>query len=95
MVNRRSKREALRSALTSQDHVAVARALALPPISETKISGDPQKAQPESLLVENIDYASVLTALLDACTAAEAVSSIITIARIIILGDRLNLYGKI
>lgn len=75
MVDARVKKDQLRSALTSQDPNAVARALVLPPIAPTHQKGtEPKTHNPQSLTVNEIDYGAMLTSLLDACAAAESVS---------------------
>ena len=73
MVNGQAMKQKLGSALAAQDSNGVARALQLPPISTTK-GPEPTPINRQSLTVNEVDYGSLLTSLLDACNAAECVS---------------------
>ena len=73
MVNGQAMKQKLGSALAAQDSNGVAKALQLPPISTTK-GPEPTPINRQSLTVNEVDYGSLLTSLLDACNAAECVS---------------------
>ena len=75
MVNIRAKKQALENALIGQDALRVANVFELPPIAPTDSSNlpEPRKHNLQSLYVGDNDYGGVLTSLLDATAAAEAV----------------------
>ena len=75
MVDPKAKKQELRSALQAQDPNRVAKAFHVPPIATTKQGREPQKSPKdlESFIVDDADYGSAVTALLDAIIAAEAV----------------------
>ena len=73
MVNGQAMKQKLGSALAAQDSNGVAKALQLPPISTTK-GPEPTPINRQSLTVNEVDYGTLLTSLLDACNAAECVS---------------------
>ena len=74
MVNNGMKRKELSLALQSQDPNAVAKALQIPPINPSKREQEPKIHSVQSLTVDDIDYSSLLTNLLNASEAAESVS---------------------
>jgi hypothetical protein len=85
MVNVIEKKQALRNALMDQDAFRVAQVFELPPIvvagsgSAGSIK-EPRKHNPQSLMVGDTDYGSLLTSLLDATAAAEIVSVFVSFA---------------
>ena len=75
MVDGKAKSNQLYAALESYDPLEVARALDLPPIARTTAPAEPRTFPPENFTFDEVDYSSVLVALLDATAAAEAVST--------------------
>lgn len=75
MVNIRAKKQALENALIGQDALRVANVFELPLIVPADSSNlpEPCKHNLQSLYVGDNDYGGVLTSLLDATAAAEAV----------------------
>jgi len=72
-VNKRAIESALRLSLNAQDPEGVARALSLPPIASHPTGPAPQATtEPASLLINSINYGGILSALIDAHTAAES-----------------------
>ena len=80
MVDARQKAEQLRLALESQNPNGIAKALRVPPVSLVKTTDKPPPStslsQQQSLITsDGTDYTSLLTSLVDVCSAAESVSS--------------------
>jgi len=75
MVNIRAKKQALENALIDQDAHRVAKVFELPPIvpTDSRNLPEPRKHNLQSLYVGENDYGGLLTFLLDATAAAEAV----------------------
>jgi len=74
MIDRRSKKEELRAALSSRDPYVVASVLLVPPIADTQ-GNEPKRTKNEESLQDNgSDWSAVLNNWLDACEAAQAVS---------------------
>jgi hypothetical protein len=74
MVNPQAIRQQLQSAATNYDPDGMAAAVALPPISTAKTGNEPKSHSPKSLMMGDVDYGGLLVSLLDAHSAAEAVS---------------------
>ena len=73
MVEIREKTNTLRQALERQDPYGVAKALTVPQVSTIKTTEKPISHPTQSLIVQDTDYSTVLTTLLDLCAAAETV----------------------
>ena len=73
MVDQRAIQERLRSSLTAQDPMGVAKAVSLPPIRSTP-SGPPPlpTKQQQSMVIDDVNYGGLLTVLWDAHAAAES-----------------------
>ena len=76
MIDRRSKREELKAALSSRDPYLVASVLLIPPIADSKGSEPKQPNNPDNLQDNGTDWSFVLNSWLDACEAAQAVSTV-------------------
>jgi hypothetical protein len=74
MVNPQAIRQQLQSAATNYDPYGMAAAVALPPISKAKTGKEPKSHSPISLMMGDAEYGGLLVSLLDAHSAAEAVS---------------------
>ncbi|MGK3754562.1 MAG: hypothetical protein ACI8RD_006871 [Bacillariaceae sp.] len=77
MVNIRAKKQALENALIDQDAQRIAACFELPPIvpsTDGRNLPEPRKHNLQSLIVGDNDCGGLLTSLLDATEAAEAVS---------------------
>lgn len=73
MVDQRAIQERLRSSLTAQDPMGVAKAVSLPPIRSTPSGPPPQPSkQQQSLIIDEVNYGGLLTSLWDAHAAAES-----------------------
>jgi hypothetical protein len=76
MVNPQAIQQQLQAAATNYDPDGMAAAVALPPISKAKTGNEPKSHSPKSLMIGDADYGGVLVSLLDAHSAAEAVSTV-------------------
>lgn len=79
MVNAQGKSRALRDALMNQNATQVAAAMQLPPIAlSSASSSSSHKHRQQSMVVDDVDYGSMLSSLLDATAAAENVSAFLS-----------------
>jgi hypothetical protein len=75
MVNAQAKTRALREALINQNASQIAETLELPPIAlSSSPSTSPNEHKIQSLVVDGVEYGSLVALLLDATAAAEVVS---------------------
>lgn len=73
MVDYRAIQDRLRASLTTQDPTGVAKAISLPPIKSAPTGPPPQSnKQQQSLVINEVNYGGLLTALWDAHAAAES-----------------------